>query len=1011
MKNTTITFLTIIGLLGFGRPIQAAKPPSDHTEEETLWRQVSQAAQQDLGSPSTQKLMEKFLLNYPQHPKTANIRYMQAEEMFQAGDYKSAAVRYEKFLNEFPQNELADSAAFRLGESYYNVGAYNSAKGAWDNMVKRFPQSALVPDAMEWLTQLHMRAGEWGMADEQRNHLTGRYAHFARIPRVREKFGIVSYYLKEYNEGTRVLQGIDEDMGAYYRGLSFFALKLYDDAADALKTVTVDRAGTYAESASFLKAESFFQKKNFNVSSTQFQTFIDRYPSSPLCSYAYLRLAACYLLTREPAKALSAANQALAEGAKDEVKVHAWFLKGCALTEQENLADAADYFQKVSERSDFPALAASALVRKGWVHIKLKQPKSFDQCLKALEEKFPSSSQRPLAQFLSGARLFEEGKWEEAGQQFEQMLIRSPYSVLSEAALALMGIAYTKANKPDQLTTAAHSALKIFSGNYSSVSPYWRGQSHYFIGKAYFQMDKFKEAVPFFERVSVDFADHPLSPSAKLHLAVCLVETQKYDKARSVADELIENKKTEKSLAVQAAYVSAMSYFNAKDYNKALSHLDAFLKDNPKDSRAPEARYLMGVSYHQKKVFGSAIESWDRCIKDYPEHPLAQEAYLNIGDLYFKAGKFADAANYFKRFQTLWPGSKYAQVAMWQEMQSDFNGKDDEAGIKVYAAYLKKYPDADNFKDAQSQLEMIYYRRGEAGDPDKLVEFLEKFPKSPYAPSARFKLGQMAVDQKKWNRAASEFEQFVQDYPKDALALDALYRLGQAYENLKEPEKAMIQYRHILEQFSAKSTSVDAAFRLGSLYFAQEKFQEAVQVFRAALPKKMADDVRANLHYNMALCFENLGQLDNAASSYGEFAKVSKNKEQVRESLMAAAVLSKKSENHDAAVKYLAQVLKDPGSADVQLQAINVMAECYKAAGREDQAVAAYQKLLGMEPAASDLRLAGLAQLAYLYEQKKRFDDAVKIYEKIAVSEGKAEWVKAAQLRISSISQQTNAMP
>jgi tetratricopeptide (TPR) repeat protein len=269
----------------------------------------------------------------------------------------------------------------------------------------------------------------------------------------------------------------------------------------------------------------------------------------------------------------------------------------------------------------------------------------------------------------------------------------------------------------------------------------------------------------------------------------------------------------------------------------------------------------------------------------------------------------------------------------------------------------------------------------------------------------------MAVDQKMWNRAASEFEQFVQDYPKDGLALDALYRLGQAYENLKEVEKAMIQYRHILAQFASKATSVDAAFRLGSLYFAQEKYQEAVEVFRAALPKKMANDTRANLQYNMAICYENLGQLDNAATAYGEFAKLAKTKEQMRESLMTAGVLSKKSENYAAAVKYFEQLLKDPGSPEIQLKSVNLMADCYKSAGNETEAIKTYQKLLGMEPASSDLRLAGLAQLAYLYEQRKNMSEAVKVYEKIAVSDGKAEWVTAAQGRIKSITQTTNAMP
>jgi hypothetical protein len=64
-----------------------------------------------------------------------------------------------------------------------------------------------------------------------------------------------------------------------------------------------------------------------------------------------------------------------------------------------------------------------------------------------------------------------------------------------------------------------------------------------------------------------------------------------------------------------------------------------------------------------------------------------------------------------------------------------------------------------------------------------------------------------------------------------------------------------------------------------------------------------------------------------------------------------------------------------------------------------------------MEPAANDARLAGLAQLAYLYEQRKAFGQAVRVYEKIAVSDGKPEWVKAAQARVSALQQTMNPIP
>ena len=59
-----------------------------------------------------------------------------------------------------------------------------------------------------------------------------------------------------------------------------------------------------------------------------------------------------------------------------------------------------------------------------------------------------------------------------------------------------------------------------------------------------------------------------------------------------------------KALAVNARFVHAASFFNARMYDKAIVHLSEFVKANPKDDMAPQAQYLIGLSYHQKKVFG-----------------------------------------------------------------------------------------------------------------------------------------------------------------------------------------------------------------------------------------------------------------------------------------------------------------------------------------------------------------------------------------------------------------------
>lgn len=999
------------GWLIMANVVQAASPPTLMTPEEELWKKVSLAAGRDRQSDETLKLMNQFFKKYTDHPKSIALRYLFAERDFNAEHHQQAAVGYEKFLRLFPKHALSDSVAYRLGECYYNLKIFNSAASAWDRVVKEYPTSALVPNAMEQLGLLHMRSNEWGKADEMFKSLKSRYPDYALYDRMREAHGIVQYQFKEYDFASNILSGVDSPRAQFYRGLSLFSLKLFEEAVAALNEASRAVGGSFAEQAAFLKAESFFQKKNYPLAGAEFSSFLKRYPASPLAMHADLRKAACSYLMGENTDAIYSANKII-DGKPGLVAMNwARFIKAGAQLRTNRMSEAVALFSQVADIKETPELSAAALLNKAWAQRCLGDDSGAEKSLLSFKERHPGNPRGAAVLYLQGALLFEKGKWEDAGTHFQQAVHGYPYSSISEAGLAMMTVAYLKADRKDSVVTAGNSALKLFEKNFSSESLYWRPVSYFNIGKAYESLGRYKEALPFFEKVAIKSSDHTLAPDAQLRYAWCLSLTGSDEKAREKAKELVENPKIAKPLAVNAAFLVAATYFNAKNYDQALVLLADFLKANPTDGLAPRARYMMGLSYHQKKVYGSAIDEWNKLIQEHPSHPLSQDAYLQTADLYFKSNDYDKAADTFAKFRDKWPSSPYTEMALWQELQSYFNGKADEKAIRVYPLYINRQPVPDNVANGQNQLEMIYYRRGSHGDPDKLQEFLSKYPKSPFAPSARYKLGDMAIEQKQWTRAASEMEQFVRDHPKDTLFKDALYGLGIAYENLGETEKAIVQYRQLMTQFADKPGAIDGAFRLGSLHFKKERYKEASDAFEFASKKKMPEDLRANVWNNLALCYENTGRLLDAAVAYGNVAKYTKEKAAVRDALLSAGLLMKKAEQPAKAVSYFDLLLKDAGDSKMELQVINLLAESYRGMGRAADAIRTYEKLISVEPPSEDLRLAGLAQLAYLYEQKKDIEKAIRIYEKIAVSEGKQEWVKAAQDRITQLAAVTNALP
>ncbi|MBV9079851.1 MAG: tetratricopeptide repeat protein [Elusimicrobia bacterium] len=1010
MKNATHIALTI-GILGLSSICRAAVPPSDETAESRAWKILSADAQKNLLSEETAGALDTFAKTFPSSENVSRVDYMRAERLFKQNAFEKSAVAFERFLREHPKSELADSADYRLGECYYNMGVYLSARAAWTKIIDEEKGSALYPNALESVAMLDMRDREWGKADDLFERLEKDFPQYGRMERVRENRGIVKHFVNDDTQSARLLENVPGERSAFYRGLSLFSLKLFEDAGDALKNAKSPN-GAYAEPVGFLKAESFFQKKNYNGAATEFADFVKNFPSSPLVAYATVRRAACALLVKDNDEASRLADQAAAGGkAPLDVRENAAFIKGSALLAMGKNDAAAKPLAEVASREEFPALEAAALVRLAWAHKKIGDFAAMRTDLKRLEEKHASSPEIPMGRYLDGAQYFEEGKWQEAGARFESAVLGHSYTPLSEAGLALMTISYTKAGRKDQLVTAATSALRLFEKNFAPEGSYWRAQSCFFVGKALYDTGRFKEALTFFDKVTTAYGDHPLAPQAQLMTGWCRSEMGEYDKARTAAQVLLDNPKLDKDVRASASFLRASTFFNAKAYDSALVAFAEFIHQYPGDSREPRARYLTGLSYFQKNVFGSAVDEWDALIQKFPADALSQDAHLQIGDLYFRSGDFAKAAASFKTFRTKWPQSPLAAAAMWQELQAYFNAKDDETAIKVYPEYLKAYPEADNAGDARKQEELVYYRRGANGDPQKLDEFLNRYPKSPFAPAARYKLGDMAIEQKAWNRAISEMEQFVRDFSDDKMLVDALYGLGVAYEATNQPDKATVQYRHIMEVFASKPGAIDAAFRLGSLHFKAERYKEALEAFQYAASKKLSTDLQANVQYNIALCAEKLSQYPEAADAYVKFARITKDASAKRDALLSAGVLYKKAEQPAKAVDQFETLMKDPGSPEMEIQATTLLAETERSRGQEATAIKVYERLISAEPASSDARLAGLAQLAYLYEQKKDLKRAVQVYEKMAVSDGKPEWVNAARQRMDVLAKNITPAP
>jgi tol-pal system protein YbgF len=113
--------------------------------------------------------------------------------------------------------------------------------------------------------------------------------------------------------------------------------------------------------------------------------------------------------------------------------------------------------------------------------------------------------------------------------------------------------------------------------------------------------------------------------------------------------------------AAAGAYDAAMSLVNARQYDKALDALAAFLVRWPDHPYANNAMYWRGECYFARGDYRRAVEQFEGVMARFPAGIKAPDALLKLGITYQKLGDPVKAKESFDRLTELYPQSDAAR--------------------------------------------------------------------------------------------------------------------------------------------------------------------------------------------------------------------------------------------------------------------------------------------------------------------------------------------------------------
>lgn len=309
-----------------------------------------------------------------------------------------------------------------------------------------------------------------------------------------------------------------------------------------------------------------------------------------------------------------------------------------------------------------------------------------------------------FADYATGVKLYNEGKYEEALLRFEELMREQPDQWQS---FYYGGLCYQKLNKIDKAKEAFEKALKLEDNlsirlplsqiyfnekNYESViktlktdslkdaKPEIKKPAYKMLATSYYALGKYQEAIPFYKEYLILDSD----PSIKYYLGRCLYKTGNSEESAGILEEaikadpeyldalsllatvyldLVSAKPQKKEFYLEASEKIAQKLVNLSEeysfllakiymmngkYQQANTYFEKATNQKNKDQSCYAFYYLGFIRAKLENFKGalSAFDSAEKCLKD--ENAL-RKIFCQKGLIYHSQSDFQRAIELYER--------------------------------------------------------------------------------------------------------------------------------------------------------------------------------------------------------------------------------------------------------------------------------------------------------------------------------------------------------------------------
>jgi TolA-binding protein len=449
------------------------------------------------------------------------------------------------------------------------------------------------------------------------------------------------------------------------------------------------------------------------------------------------------------------------------------------------------------------------------------------------------------------------------------------------------------------------------------------------LGESYFKTNKYKEAIPYFERYR---KTNSMSRSDAYELGFSYYQSGDYDNAIAGLKEAVGG---DDSLAQNAYYHLGSCYLKKSNKHFAQNafgeasrlHFDKAIREDALFSFA-ELTYELSYS-----PFNQAIKALQQYISEYPGTAKADEAYSYLVKINLVTKNYEDALKSIESIKNLNEVLKpvYQQIAYNRgvELYSNF---DYDGAIRMFGRSMKYPTDPVTTALAKYWIAEGSYQKAErSGDPALYETAIDNYkiymvepgaPRTPMYNTLQYNIGYALFHLKQYDEAAIAFRKYVMQknespekicnaylrigdasYVKSRFADAAeyydlafntrtgkyaekdyaLYQRGMALGLEKKYETKMSALSSLLNMYPKSGYVPAARYEIGHTYQLLDRKDEAIPFYEKLIAENNGSPYVRKAYLNLGLIYSNLNNTEKALQSYQNVMKADSKSQEAKE--------------------------------------------------------------------------------------------------------------------------------